>query len=171
MRSENRTVTHRKNRLPIRPSAEERTWSVCTARSTASIKCPTVSKQNVSGTGGETIRMPPPPFPFPRHTRRCILNQFTPKAGTPCRFFFETLTFSFYVLIITKVSYDLTSVKRWTGRAHRDHGRHRLKCHLFPVPQQKRRTGTEQKKHLRIPHLIYPPISSGSRRSFGGIFL
>ena len=39
MRSENRTVTHRKNRLPIRPSAEERTWSVCTARSTASIKC------------------------------------------------------------------------------------------------------------------------------------
>ena len=55
-------VTHRKNRLPIRPSAEERTWSVCTARSTASIKCPTVSKQNVSGTGGETIRMPPPPF-------------------------------------------------------------------------------------------------------------
>ena len=52
------------------------------------------------------------PFPFPRHTRRCILNQFTPKAGTPCRFFFETLTFSFYVLIITKVSYDLTSVKR-----------------------------------------------------------
>lgn len=53
MRSENRTVTHRKNRLPIRPSAEERTWSVCTARSTASIKCPTVSKQNVSGTAAK----------------------------------------------------------------------------------------------------------------------
>mgnify|MGYP000811533369 CR=1 FL=1 len=30
----------------------------------------------------------------------------------PIQFFFETLTFSFYVLIITKVSYDLTSVKR-----------------------------------------------------------
>ena len=63
MRSEKRTVTQRKKRLPIRPRAEDSTCSVWTARPTASIRCPTDSKQNANGTGGERIRMVPPHFP------------------------------------------------------------------------------------------------------------
>ena len=60
---EKRTVTQRKKRLPIRPRAEDSTCSVWIARPTASIRCPTDSKQNANGTGGERIRMVPPHFP------------------------------------------------------------------------------------------------------------